>query len=414
MGVVWAAERLDSSEVVALKFVKEAANDPAQFRRLVREARAACAIHHPNVVQVHEVLELEGGVPALVMEVLEGESLATRLAREGELDLETTASIMLPVIAAVGTAHSLGIVHRDLKPENIFLAKSARGEEVKVLDFGIAKLAAIDDASLETAGLTGTGALIGTPYYMAPEQVFGETDVDHRADIWALGLVLYRCLSGLLPTERPNVGQVLKVILTRAIWPLADATPNLPKEVTGLVDRMLSKEREQRPADLTEVKRVLGRYAPGIEVAPFEHARVSRTPRPTRDSHSSPKRSASKRRGIAMALVLGAALGLVFSLALLQSEPTLAHDASTSRDESPVRAEPPRTPSLVPALRASEPPAASSTSPAPEPAPPPAKTRQKTKPVSPPGPAETEEPVDLRSPRALAKPTQDELLDRRR
>ncbi|MBW2523052.1 MAG: protein kinase [Deltaproteobacteria bacterium] len=277
MGTVWAADDKESGEAVALKFIKGASTSKSMRRRFLREARAAGAIDHEAIVQVQEILELDDGAPVLVMELLEGESLAARLERDKTIGLEELASIMQPVVSAVGTAHALGIVHRDLKPENIFLAKGDEGAaDVRVLDFGIAKLTAIEGVAAQSASLTGTGTLVGTPYYMAPEQVFGEKDLDHRVDVWALGLILYECLAGVLPTEADNVGQVFKIVLTRGIPPLEEAKPEIPQEVADLVNRMVSRRRDERPRDLREVQRVLERYsdaAPasfGAAVAPPE------------------------------------------------------------------------------------------------------------------------------------------------
>src|SRR5262249_41093900 len=128
------------------------------------------------------------------------------------------------------------------------------------LDFGIAKLTAMEGSLAQTAGATSSGGILGTPNYMAPEQIFGDRDLDHRVDVWALGIILYRCLTGILPTEAENVGQVLKLIVTRAIWPLTQAAPDLPPDVTELVDSMLAKDRSKRPRHLREVEDVLRRH----------------------------------------------------------------------------------------------------------------------------------------------------------
>ncbi len=277
MGEVWSAEQLITRKRVALKFLTAGTGDDAETRhRFLREARAACAVSHPNVVQVHDVIELEGEVPALVMELLKGESLEAKLQRDGKLPIEEALAIMLRVVSAVGTAHTLGIVHRDLKPDNIFLAETPEGVDVKVLDFGIAKFATTD-AGAATAELTATGATLGTPFYMSPEQAFGEKRVDHRADIWSLGIVLFRCLSGELPTRADNLGQILKIIMVRSIPRLADAAPEVPKPVAALVDKMLSYEPADRPSDLREVKAAL---------EAFLHVRVTDFGAPAIDASS--------------------------------------------------------------------------------------------------------------------------------
>jgi eukaryotic-like serine/threonine-protein kinase len=264
MGVVWAAEHLLTGRTVALKLLKgPGAQDPETRSRLIREARAACAVRHPSVVEVYDVMELDDGEPVLVMDLLEGESLRARLTRDRKLSLADLATLALPVVSAVGTAHALGVVHRDLKPENIFLTREADGAGgVKVLDFGIAKLLGgpWGAAAGGTGALTGTGAMLGTPLYMAPEQVCGDGDIDHRADIWSLGVIVYECLTGTCPTAADNVGRILKIVLTNAIAPIAQVAPDLPEDVRALVQRMLSPDRAARPADLREVSGVLERY----------------------------------------------------------------------------------------------------------------------------------------------------------
>jgi eukaryotic-like serine/threonine-protein kinase len=263
MGSVWAATHTVTRKPAALKFIKQSvASDPSMLRRFMREARAASAVRHPNVVQIHDILEVEEGVPVMVMDLLEGESLGEKLEREGRIELPELAQILRPVISAVGTAHAAGIVHRDLKPDNIFLARLGDGSVVpKVLDFGIAKLSAVHGAAEKTADLTTTGTMLGTPCYMAPEQAFGEKDVDHLADVWAMGIIIYECLAGRRPVDGSNFGQVLKVIMTGAIVPLAEVAPELPADVTHLVTRMLTSDRARRSQDLLEAFEVLGRHA---------------------------------------------------------------------------------------------------------------------------------------------------------
>jgi serine/threonine protein kinase len=266
MGVVWRATHNVTRKLVALKFLQTTDNDPRLRRRFLREARAASAVRHRNVVEIHDVVELDDGTPAMVMEFLEGETLGDLLDREQVMPLENAARVLLPVVSAVGTAHAAGVVHRDLKPDNIFLARSStsRRLNVKVLDFGIAKLLGTEVSSASTAALTGTGTLLGTPYYMSPEQVFGERDIDHRCDIWALGVILYECLSGKRPAEGDNVGQIMKIITHRNIVPIERVCPDLPEDVTKLVGSMLSVERADRPQSLHIVREVLRAHL-GIE-----------------------------------------------------------------------------------------------------------------------------------------------------
>ncbi len=284
MGVVWAATHTITRKPVALKLIKGAGDTLRLRSRLMREARAASAARHPNVCDVHDCIELDDGSAVMVMELLVGESLEAHIDPDLKLGLADLAAILLPVVSAVGAAHALGIVHRDLKPANIFLTGAVPGSRwgrgphapgqhpgVKVLDFGIAKLTATEGDAAASDALTATGSMLGTPYYMSPEQAFGEKDIDARADVWALGLILYRCLSGVLPTQADNLGQILKNIVARPIRPLEDLEPALPREVTALCARMLSRERKNRPQDLNEVAAVL---------APHTDVRVPTFPAP--------------------------------------------------------------------------------------------------------------------------------------
>jgi serine/threonine-protein kinase len=270
MGVVWAATHAVTRKVVALKVLKpDKAGDETLRRRFVREARAASAVVHPNIIEIRDVIELDDGAPAMVMDLLEGESLGARLERDGVLGLDVLAPIMAQVTSAVGTAHAAGVVHRDLKPDNIFLVPDGRGVSVRVLDFGIAKLLPAPGEVAVGAGLTTTGVILGTPYYMAPEQHFGERDIDCRADVWALGVILYQCLSGRRPTEAENVGQILRRLASGTIVPLREVATGVPEDVAELVDRMLDRERSRRPASLVEAHALMTRYAPGVETPSF-------------------------------------------------------------------------------------------------------------------------------------------------
>jgi serine/threonine-protein kinase len=261
MGVVWAATDTDKNRPVCIKHLRaDAAGDEETRKRFLREAQATSAIAHPNIVAIHDFVKTSDGLPAIVMDLLDGEPLSDRLSRERKLSVADTASILLPVVSAVGTAHSLGIVHRDLKPDNIFLCSD--GASVKVLDFGIAKLTSPPADANASSVITGTWALLGTPYYMSPEQIIGEKDIDHRTDIWALGVILYECLAGVRPAEAKTPGKIFELILLKGITPLKTAAPTVPRDLASLVGRMLARERVDRPADLREVLDVLARHTP--------------------------------------------------------------------------------------------------------------------------------------------------------
>jgi hypothetical protein len=304
MGLVWAATHLVTRRSLAVKFLLGPLNSKPEMReRFLREARAAVAVDHPNVVEIFDVFELDDGTPVMVMALLKGETLEARLQREGTLSLEKVAEIMLPVVSAVGTAHSRGIVHRDLKPDNVFLAGEATGEVVKVLDFGIAKLVVHEEPTASGKPVTAAGTMLGTLCYMSPEQAFGERDVDHRADIWAVGVMLYEALAGVLPVEGEHVGQVMKNLMTKTITPVESLAPSLPSDVASLIMRMLTREREGRPVDLREVFEILSRHT-NVSVPAFGPPNFAAPSEPPSQAAGAPSRqlgagasaSASARR----------------------------------------------------------------------------------------------------------------------
>jgi serine/threonine protein kinase len=203
---------------------------------------------------VLDAFELEDGTPAIVMPLLEGKSLASVIAANAPLGVGATLAVLLPVAAAVAASHAHGIVHRDLKPDNVFLAREGGTIVVKVLDFGVAKLATdhVDDGAL-----TAAGTLIGTPAYMAPEQALCEVDQDNRVDIWAIGAIAYELLSGCRPVEGANASQVIKSLLTQAVTPLEVLVPGLPDDLSHTVMQMLRRSKVERPS-LEEVLTRLG------------------------------------------------------------------------------------------------------------------------------------------------------------
>jgi eukaryotic-like serine/threonine-protein kinase len=258
MGVVWAARHILTKRAVALKLLPaEKADDAPARARLLREARAACAIDHPNVLPITDVIDADGA-PALVMDLLEGESLRERLDR-GPLSAREACALMAPVASALAAAHAANVVHRDVKPENVFLVSRPDGStDVKVLDFGVAKLLGTEAGA---SALTETGAMLGTPYYMAPEQAFGERDIGAAVDAWALGVVLYECVAGERPTQAENLGQVIKRITQLPIAPLGEVVPDVPSELVALVGRLLERDPSLRLHDMTIVAESLARIA---------------------------------------------------------------------------------------------------------------------------------------------------------
>jgi len=296
MAMVWEATHTVTRRVVAMKFLRDELVQKQELRmRFLIEASAASALQHPNVVEILDVFDADNQMPVMVMERLRGETLGKKLEREERLSLGETAGLLIPVISAVGTAHSLGIVHRDLKPENVFLVAGDSGPLVKVLDFGIAKLTAGHHASHGAPEVrTMTGSMLGTPCYMAPEQATGETTIDHRADIWSIGVMLFECLSGTRPIEGDNLAQVVARLMTAGIIPLERLAPDLPHEVASAVMQMLVRDPTMRQRDLGGISRLLELHtrvrAPafGSPVTTAPNSTFSSLPLPVRKSSTPP------------------------------------------------------------------------------------------------------------------------------
>ncbi|MFO0593099.1 MAG: serine/threonine-protein kinase [Polyangiaceae bacterium] len=248
MGSVWVARHVQLGSEVALKFLDASfAVSPAHRMRFEREARAAANLKSPHVVHVSDY-GFEADAPYLVMELLEGEDLNQRLHRIGRMGLPDTGRVLAQAAKALRKAHEAGIAHRDLKPANLFLARVDDEEMVKVLDFGIAKEqhAAVGDA-------TKTGEIMGSPHYMSPEQVRAEKDLDHRTDIWSVGVILFRMVTGQLPFPGDQIGPVLAKILTDPIPQATRVAPDLPPAMDTFFLRALSRDRTQRFQSIAEM-----------------------------------------------------------------------------------------------------------------------------------------------------------------
>jgi len=239
MGSVWRAEHLTLGSQVAIKLIDELIASNAEIReRFEREAKAAASLRSPHVVQVLDY-GVDEGTPYIAMELLEGESLDDRLTREVKLSPRDTLRIITDVARAVGKAHEAGITHRDLKPANIFLVKNDDAEMAKVLDFGVAKQSA-------TAGrATQTGAMIGTPAYMSPEQAQGTKSVDPRTDLWALGAITFECLCGRLVFTSEAMGELILHICTKPL-PIPSQEADLPEAFDAWFARALERDPDAR------------------------------------------------------------------------------------------------------------------------------------------------------------------------
>jgi len=252
MGSVFEGEHILLGRKVAVKVMHpEYVSKPESVERFFREAKAASAIGHPNIVDVHDVGREDDDTVFIVMELLNGQCLDELIDSRGPLPAGQAISVALQVLSALGAAHAKGIIHRDMKAENVFLSLDSRGrEDVKLLDFGIAKIEKGNKANL---GLTKEGNVVGTPYYLAPEQARGGRDVDHRIDIWGVGVLLYEMLCGVLPFTGENYNEIIGRILLEAPKPIAELAPQAPPELIGVVEKAMAKEREERYADAQEM-----------------------------------------------------------------------------------------------------------------------------------------------------------------
>jgi eukaryotic-like serine/threonine-protein kinase len=266
MGAVWRAEHVLLGTPCAIKLMDpKIAESGEGHARFSREARAAAALRSPHVVHVFD-FGVDSGTPYIAMELLEGESLAQLLARTGRLEPAEVASLFTQLGRAVAKAHELGIVHRDLKPDNVFLARQDQGVVVKVFDFGIAKLTR--DTALSVSSNTRTGTMLGTPSYMSPEQARGNRLVDHRTDLWALGVIAFECLCGSKPFLANALGDLIIQICTEPLPVPSDAAP-VPRAFDAWFKRAAERDpnrRFQSATELTEALAIaLGTSAPASQ-----------------------------------------------------------------------------------------------------------------------------------------------------
>lgn len=248
MGTVFEAQHTVIGGRVAVKLLHEPfASRFEPVQRLYREARAAAAVGHRNVVQIFDIAETEQGTPFLVMELLKGESLRDHLARRGPMPIGECLDVGIQMLRALAAAHDVGVVHRDVKSDNVFLTRDEQqgGFFVKLLDFGISTFGM---ASSDTAFKTErAGAVQGTPGYMAPEQVEGRRDLDHRVDIYSAGAVLYEMLVGDAPQKASNHSELLLKTAHVNIEPPSSRRGDVPARLEALIIKALARDKEERP-----------------------------------------------------------------------------------------------------------------------------------------------------------------------
>jgi serine/threonine protein kinase len=257
MGAVYEAEDMLLKRCVALKLMKpEVARNRQMAERFIREGRAANALDHPNIVRVHDLaMDDEGGTLFIVQELLSGESLAERLDRDGRVGVADSVVILDSVLDALAYAHELGIVHRDIKPDNVFLHRAPDGTMVpKIIDFGISK---VTSAQQEGLAKTQTGTALGTPYYMSPEQIRGDSNIDHRADLWSAGVMAFEMMSGQRPFNGENYNMLIINIITNPAPDAHAVDPSIPLAVSEVIKQSLMMDRDHRFATASAMRMAL-------------------------------------------------------------------------------------------------------------------------------------------------------------
>ncbi len=329
MGIVVAAQHLVLDERVAIKLLlPEALSNTEAVARFVREAKAAVRIRSEHVARVSDVGYLDSGAPYIVMEYLEGIDLSAWLKRSGPLAVEQAVDFVLQACEAIADAHALGIVHRDLKPANLFWTQRSDGQPcIKVLDFGISKLLTPGGVS----DMTKTTSIIGSPFYMSPEQMHRSRDVDVRTDIWSLGVILFELLARRPPFGGESISELAINVATVPSQPIRQLRPDVPPGLEHAIATSLEKSRERRFQTIADFAIALGEFGSpparmSVErvVGTLRQAGFSTTPPPLASSASGPAalgpststawgqtQRASSRR----AAFVGVSVGIVLVLA---------------------------------------------------------------------------------------------------
>jgi serine/threonine-protein kinase len=351
MGVVLLVEHIELGQKMAIKLMTPGViEDQQAIARFLREARSAAALQSEHVVRIFDVGTLESGSPYMVMELLRGDDLSTVLLNAGRLEIRDAVDYLLQACHAIAEAHAMGIVHRDLKPSNLFLARRSDGTPlVKVLDFGISKAMDADAGSPFSANLTATSAVMGSPLYMSPEQVRNAKQVDARADIWSLGVILHELLTGSPAFQADTLPGICAAIIADDPPPLRSLRPDAPAELEAVVTKCLEKSVRSRFQTTRDLMLALRGFASSsmrvnlssMPIAPTmkEAGISSRNPQPSskgpvsaeRPVHSSDATVAAPSQG---APAPGAASLANAAVAVGSSSPDLTKEKSRGR--SPV------------------------------------------------------------------------------
>jgi serine/threonine-protein kinase len=376
MGLVYEARHAGLDKRVAIKtLLPELACKPDVRARFVREGQAASKVRHDHVVDMYDVGE-QDGTPFLVMEFLEGESLRDLLTRKGRLSVGEACDVMIPVLVALAAAHDQGVVHRDLKPENVFMCKGRAGAvHPKIVDFGISKVVTDE----QSQGLTGTAALLGTPYYMSPEQAQSAKHIDARTDQYSAAVMLYEAVVGRKPFEDASLFALMRAIVDGRFEPPRKLVPELPEPFAEAVVRAMSAQPADRfpctrdlaaallpfAGDRTRALHAEEIVAPARDQEPFTDPSAAGSSSGTLGGASESFSGTSKKRGsrrarIAAAAGLAAAAITVAAFVALRS-----HDsAPTERASETAPSQAPSTVASAPATASIAAPSASIASPA--------------------------------------------------
>jgi tRNA A-37 threonylcarbamoyl transferase component Bud32 len=275
MGTVYRAEHVQISKVMAIKLLhRELQQNPENVMRFHREAESASRLNHPNTVHVFDFGRTKSGSLYIVMEYVDGDDLAKVLDKDGPMPFGRVAYLCAQIAGSVEDAHAAGIVHRDLKPENIVVTEGRDGETAKVLDFGLAKLF---EGTVE-AQVTSSGTIVGTPYYMSPEQIQGQ-ELDGRSDVYAIGAIMYECIVGKPPFEAPNpVGVLSKHLSEEPPRPSARSPLSVPTEADEIILRCLEKDPDRRFQTAEEVRRALIEYLATVGSGDWRLSGVGQAP----------------------------------------------------------------------------------------------------------------------------------------
>ncbi len=259
MGSVWIAEHTLLGRPVAVKVLDSSAakKDATAVTRFLREAQTAARLRSDHIVDVLDVGRFEDGTPFLVMELLEGETLSSRIRRAGRLSWLEAADLVDQLLAGLAEAHAAGVIHRDIKPDNCFITPKSDRDHLKLLDFGISKVASDD----RDKRMTRTGVVMGTPYYMAPEQARGAREIDHRCDLYAAGAILSECVTGRVPFEAESVNELLFKIVLEPLVPPRAIVPELDPAFEHVVLRAMAREASARYQTASEFRAALASFS---------------------------------------------------------------------------------------------------------------------------------------------------------